>query len=159
MKSIPFRYHVSLRITHPDIDPDEVTRALGLTPRSIERKGEPIRHTWLARLPEEVAIRYRNKHGWFHMFEPATADEPLTSCMQTAVARLQERREFIERVHHTGGRVHFTAYLYPPSGPDEPFDYALITELRALRIGFQITMYPREDYVRDETDFTDARVA
>jgi len=152
MKPIQFRYHVSLSITHPEIEPEAVTAALGLTPTSVERKGE-VKHSWLAKLPEEVAERVLNKHRWFHMFQPASADEPLTSCMQSAITRLRERREFIERVHSTGGRVQFTVYLYPPSGRDQPFDYALITDLRELGIGFQITMYPREDYVRDTTDF------
>jgi hypothetical protein len=152
MKSIQFRYHVSLRITHPDIEPDEVTQALGLTPRSVKRKGDLVRHTWLAQLPQDVAARICNKHCWFHMFEPTSADEPLSSCTRSAVSRLQERRQFIDRVHNTGGRVEFAIYLFPPSGCDQPLDYSLITDLRELGIGLQISMYPREDYVNDATD-------
>jgi hypothetical protein len=155
MNAIHFRYHVSLRITHPDIEPEEITRELGLIPRTVDRKGDVVRRRWLTKLPEEVAARFRNKHRWFHMFEPGSPDESLTSCMRSAITRLQERREFVERVHNTGGRVQFTVYLYPPSGRDQPFDYALITALRELGLGFQIHFFPREDYLRVTTDIAD----
>lgn len=150
-----FRYHVSLRITHPDIEPEAMTAALGLTPKKVEHKGEAARRLF-ERLPAEMAARVRNKHRWFHLFEPASPDEPLTACMRTAIARLREQRAFLAQVHATGGRVQFGVYLYPPGGRDEPFDYHLITELRELGVGFQITMYPRMDYLADPTDFADA---
>ena len=151
MNSPQFRYRASLTITHPDIEPETVTDALGLTPKTVERKGDTA-HSFSAR----QSARVRNKHRWFHMFEPNVPDEPLTACMQAAITRLRERRDFIEQVHATGGRVHFSVYLYPPSGRDQPFDYALITDLRELGVGFQITMYPRMDYMSDPTDFADA---
>lgn len=50
--------------------------------------------------------------------------------------------------------MQFTVYLFPPSGHDQPLDYALITALRELGIGFQISFYPREDYLHDSTDVT-----
>ena len=155
MDTTQFRYHVSLWITHPDIEPETVTDAMGLIPKKVERKGEVARRL-SERLPAELAKRVHAKHRWFHMFEPASPDEPLTACMQAAIARLRERRAFVEQVHATGGRVNLAVYLYPPSGRDQPFDYALITDLRELGIGFQITMYPRKDYVFDRTDFADA---
>lgn len=48
--------HAWLRIMHEDLDPDEISCVLGLTPTKVQRRGEPV--------PSKPERRY-SKSGWF----------------------------------------------------------------------------------------------
>jgi hypothetical protein len=139
---VEFRYHVSLRISHPDLEPELITARLGLAPTSLERKGEKKKTGYgTEKSPvREVVIE---RSVWFHMFEPV-GDGSLDACLLNAIAKLKAQEEFLQWIHSNGGRVRFSIVLYPPSSCEKPFDYELITELRQLGFGFQIEFANRD---------------
>jgi hypothetical protein len=141
-RSVGFRYHVSVRISHPDLEPELITARLGLAPTRLERKGEK-KKTGYGTEKSPVREVMLERSEWFHMFEPV-GDGSLDACLMNAIAKLKAQEEFLQWIHSNGGRVRICVILYPPRTCEKPFDYDLITELRRLGFGFRIEFHDRD---------------
>lgn len=102
--SKPGEYAVSLQIRHPNIDPAEITRTLGLQPQYSWRAGEPRRS--LQGQPLEGVYHESFWHGEFRDLDAgaqgsAAGEGPL---MQ-AVVQLRRSQKFLSRLQAEGGTV------------------------------------------------------
>lgn len=145
LKPFTTPHKVSVNITHPEMEPDFLTQKLGLTPNVAERKGERLkRFPFLEGTP--VGERLNRKSLWIHDFA-TPSQEPLDSCLQRLIAKLQGDTALLNWIRNTGGRISVTVYLHPASERDRPFDYGRINGFRKLGVNFAIQYFPNEDYV------------
>src|SRR6186997_1751192 len=99
MEHIARSFKVSLTVTHPDIDPAEISTALGLAPKRATRAGAP-RTT-----PKSDALGGAYEFSfWSHQFDVERASE-LAVVLEGLVGRLQRHQEFFHRIVRDGGSV------------------------------------------------------
>src|SRR5262245_41194020 len=101
-----FRYRVSLRISHPSIDPAIITETLRLEPKRTWKNAEP-RKTVAGQPLEGI-----NKDSyWYHAYETPD-DERCAAFVQSATVALQQHREFFHRLRCEGADIQFFIGLF-----------------------------------------------
>src|SRR5687768_14229865 len=99
MQHIARSFKVSLSVTHPDIDPAEISAALDLLPKRATRAGAP-RTT-----PKGDALTGTYEFSfWMHRFEVEGASE-LAVVLESLMERLHRHQQFFHRVAREGGSV------------------------------------------------------
>src|SRR5437773_6219525 len=83
MEHIARSFSVSLHISHPDIDPAEISSAVHLTPKRMTRAGAP--RTTPKCDPLEGTYEFSH---WMHKFDVGKASD-LGSVLEQLIARLQ----------------------------------------------------------------------
>jgi hypothetical protein len=139
MEHIARSFKVSLSISHPDIDPAEITNALGLTPTRTARanaprttpRGDPLEGT------------YEFSH-WTHPFD-LEAPVDLGVVLENLVRRLQKHERFFHRIVRDGGSVELFCGVFAAGNWDEILSHSLMGQLAALRIDLRLDVYPKGD--------------
>jgi hypothetical protein len=99
----PCRYRMSIRIWHPEIDPVEVTRTLGIAPRHAWRVGEP-RVTPTGRSLGGV----RDKSYWCAEVSPAHArDSDPEGDVVRFLDMLEPHARLLQDIVTSGGTIEF----------------------------------------------------
>jgi hypothetical protein len=133
---------LSLRIRHPNIDPAEITRTLGLEPRHCWKAGEARRTAQGA--PLEGA--YRESFWTGGVGEPDTELRGIVSteaAVLQAVVQLRRSQRFLTRLHAEGG----TTELRVEAFSDSEFSFSLSPQLLAMlaRVGLSLVLDVRAD--------------
>ena len=116
-------YTVSLQVRHPEIEPDELTRWLGLAPENSGAEGVTN--------PECAGVRAENY--WVHRFvQPDGVGLRDFLCILTG--KLAEHKWVFEKVASTKGRVQLFVAWVGEEGEDEVLDWKLLQKLAELRI-------------------------
>jgi len=92
------RYDIDLLIKHPDISPDVITKALGLTPQYFWRRGEPRRTpdgADLGRIQKETMWRQTTQKKGRAFFVG----------LRALLSRLQPKRDFLAQLVSGGGSM------------------------------------------------------
>jgi hypothetical protein len=106
-----YEFTISLRIRHPTIDPDRITKALGIEPQ----------HTWKAGAPrrdpggEELEGDYRESYWMGRLMEaPQLSSGRLSveSVLQRTLDQLRRSQEFLDELHTKGGVVELQVSLF-----------------------------------------------
>jgi Domain of unknown function (DUF4279) len=92
------RFDVELFIVHPSLDPEEISRVLGLEGHFSHRVGEP-RKTPRGTLLSGVHPDTR----WRHSVRHTVAEQWFASAVVDFVGRLEPHREFLASLRETGG--------------------------------------------------------
>jgi Domain of unknown function (DUF4279) len=132
----PFRYRYSLRLRHPQADPEKITLALGMKPQfywmagkqRTTPKGEPL---------EGVnAFTYWCSEG----VEGRGFD--LADSMSSHVLVLEARRPFLEEFVSTGGSIdYFVAWFTDGLNTGVTLDWQLLKRLASLQIDLDLDVY------------------
>ena len=132
-----YRYSVSLRFRHPDIDPEEISRALGMLPRRCWRTGEP------RRTPTGNPLRgvYRESYWYADIAEGDSISEGLAPALHKALDKLEPYESFLKRIRDEGGRSEFFVGWYLKSQAGEDFDQSLLRRLIKLQIDLALDNY------------------
>ena len=101
-----YKYCVSLRITHPKIDPDKITNTLGIKPDFKWKFGEP------RRTPRGIALAGKNTESYWTAnlhSEPNlySADITLEEFISKANIRLSQYKEYFANLLSEGGRLEY----------------------------------------------------
>ncbi len=136
--------NVSLRIRHPSIDPDEITRELGLKPEHAWACGEPRRSEsgtplggkrrdsyWTARLPGAAAGQAAAQSGGAAVAEVSGSFAQLQMHLQV-VTQIRRNRAFLERLIAEGGEAAFVVEVPSAAGTSFRVDPALMRQLGSL---------------------------
>jgi hypothetical protein len=102
----PYTYKVSLRISHPTMDPRAITDTLNLQPRTVHRVGE-LRTTPTGTLLEG---RYDRSY-WSSPFTPPD-DSDVGEFLGRTVESLRQHRSFFRHIRDTGGDVELFIGLF-----------------------------------------------
>src|SRR5262245_47123836 len=139
MAHIARSFKVSLSVTHPDIDPTEISAALELTPRRATRAGAP--RTTPNGDPLTGAYQFS---CWTHRFDVEGASE-LAVVLASLVEKLQRNRQFFHRVVQEGGSVELFGSVIAVGNWDEVLPHALMGQLSALHVDLRLDVYPKDD--------------
>lgn len=137
MQHIARSFEVSLSITHPDIDPAEISNAVGLTPKRATRAGAP-RTTPKG---DALAGAYKFSH-WLHLFDVKGASE-LGVVLENMAERLQCHETFFHRVVDDGGTIELFCGVFAAGNWDEVLSHSLMGRLAELRIDLRLDVYPK----------------
>jgi hypothetical protein len=139
LKPLPsYRCKVSLGVSHPWMDPAEITAAIGLSPRFAHRVGDPRKSpkgrplggiwnitNWSAMLVEEESHR-----------------QSLADALIGALARLSSHGDFFHRIRAEGGRVRLhVGWFFHRGNTGEEFDSAFLGRMAELGINLSLDIY------------------
>ena len=139
MQHIARSFEVSLSVTHPDMDPREISTALDLAPKRATRAGTP--RTTPRGDPLEGAYEFS---CWTHQFDLEGASE-LGVVLEGMVERLQRHQQFFHRVVRDGGSVELFCGVFAAGNWDEVLSHSLLGKVAALQIDLRLDVYPKDD--------------
>jgi hypothetical protein len=139
MQHIARSFAVSLSISHPDIDPVEITEAVGLAPRRTTQAGAP-RTTPKG---DPLSGTYDFSH-WNHEFDVQGASD-LGPVLEALVEKLQRHDRFFHRIVREGGEVELFCGVFAAGNWDESLHHALLGRLAALQVNLRLDVYPKAD--------------
>jgi hypothetical protein len=139
MQHIARSFKVSMSVTHPNIDPAEVSAALDLAPQRATRAGAP-RTT-----PKGAPLKGTYEFScWTHRFDVEGASE-LGVVLDSLVERLQRHEQFFHRVVKEGGSVELFCGVFAAGNWDEVLSHILLARLANLHIDLRLDVYPKDD--------------
>lgn len=137
----PFQYSVSLRISHPDIDPKIITEALHIQPRGAWKFGEP-RVT-----PTGKPLDGTNRNSfWYHQF-PTRDDGQCFSFIHSVALALQPHRDFFHRLRAEGGDIEFFIGWFGNRNFGDTCPHEVSGILADLKIDLGFDVYPDDGQV------------
>lgn len=134
----PFKYRLSLRLFHPDIDPREVTAALRLTPLRSWKRGQQ------KTTPVGTTLRgtYPKSYWCARLEHPVGID--LSDFLEMTLRKLTCRRKFFEKVRLTGGSVELYVGWFSPSNSGQVLGWELLQGFANLRIDLALDIYAQD---------------
>jgi hypothetical protein len=138
----PYRYAISLRITHPSIDPAEITVELGEDPSNWQKAGSPSPHS------ERESARHCQPDDTFWVgfsSEGESQDHDLQAGLQALLSRLQSHRGFFHRLREDGGEAEFFVGWFLGKQGGEILSHELMAQLADLKIDLSFDLYLGED--------------
>ncbi len=130
-----FRYNVSFRVFHPDMDPDEICQKLNMQPTYKWRAGEGRKTPKGTSLPDVYKLSYCS-----FKLEPVEGVE-LVDFLKNWNDKLTPFKEYLNKISHSGGRLEYFIGWYSKENSGEVFDLFLIEGLMDLRIELAIDFY------------------
>jgi hypothetical protein len=137
-----YHHKVSLRISHPAIDPSEITATLGPTPDHAWRAGEPRTGT-----RGQPGKGYWKKSYWCLSLAQGDAQQnDLPNALTAAVETLSPHRTFFERIRSEGGGVEFfIGWFMDRLMAGEILDCVLLRRIGELGIDLSFDIYERDN--------------
>ncbi len=145
MLHIARSFTACLSISHPDIDPAEITHAVGLLPKRTTRAGDP-RSTPTG---EPLSGKY-DFSCWMHRFDVHEATE-LGVILEQLVDQFQGFRSFFHRIVEEGGSVELFCGVFANGNWDESLPYSLLGRLAEFQINLRLDVYPKEQVPEERT--------
>jgi hypothetical protein len=139
MAHISRSFAVSLSICHPDIDPAEVTKAIGLVPTKVSRCGEPRKTPKGERLEGTYPFSF-----WSHSFDVSGAVE-LGQILEELTVRFRGYEQFFQRMVRENGSVELFCGVFVDGNWDEVLSHRLMRLLADLHIDLRLDVYPKSD--------------
>lgn len=132
-----YSYKVTLRVRHPDIDPQHITTALGIKPEWTWRAGEARR----TRVGTPLSGVYRHTYWYAKLYEAEYGEQHLAEALQELLDRFLPFKEFFQSIRNAGGHVEFFIgwTFYHNSG--EVFEPELLARLAELQIALSLDVY------------------
>jgi hypothetical protein len=121
----PFRYAISLRIWHPQIDAATVSDTLGLSPK---RTSPAVSSFWT--------------HGY-----EVPQDSECAKFIHSVGSALQQHRAFFQRIRAAGGRVEFFVGWFGDKNFGDTFPHATLALLAQLQVDLSFDVYPDAEQV------------
>jgi hypothetical protein len=139
----PYEYKVSLRITHPSIDPQIITGTLGLKPFRSWQEGS-LRQTPKGKLLEGK----NNKSYWSAQLtngDSISSEEiPLESYLLEKTNLLKEYSGFLGNIKESGGKIEYFIGIFGNKNLGSEFGTELLTSMNNLGIELSLDVYPDE---------------
>jgi len=131
-----FTFALSLHVTHPSIDPEEVTWALRLTPQRADRVGEPRRGP----KGRELGGVYRAMHWYCDV--PHGDEAGLVETLKAHLDLLEPHQSFLRSMVSEGGRIYyFIGWFATDRSGGETLDWETLERLANLRISLSFDVY------------------
>ena len=137
----PFLYSVSLRISHPDIDPRLITDTLHIQPKGTWKFGEP-RMT-----PTGTPLEGVNRNSFWHHKFSAPDDGQCFSFIRSVTLALQPHRDFFHRLRAEGGDIEFFIGWFGNGNFGDTCPHDVSGILADLKIDLGFDVYPDDDQV------------
>ncbi|MBS0378128.1 MAG: DUF4279 domain-containing protein [Proteobacteria bacterium] len=137
-----YEFTISLRLRHPDIDPNEITDALGIEPQHTWRAGDPRRD------PDGGALvgAYRDSYWMGRLMdgpELSSARNSVESVLVQKLAFLHRSQAFLEKLHAAGGVAELHVTLYARGAFRLELPEESLGQLSRLRLAVALDVHPR----------------
>jgi hypothetical protein len=131
----PYECSVSFRISHPTIDPDEISTQLGLEPKISWRAGD-VRQS-----PKGTPLEGRNETTYWSYALNCQPTSELIELLEDFTVRLESYREFLIHLRSTGGRLEYFVGWFSGPNSGEVFDHRLLGKIANLQIDLSFDIY------------------
>lgn len=136
-----YSYTVDVRIWHPSIKPEEVTRVLGMTPSHCSEAGQQ-RQTPKGTLLEGV---YRESY-WntdpFDRGEHSSTDDLAEDALTEVLKVLEPHKTFIQKLRGEGARILLQVSSFSDRNYALEFSPEVLGRCAALGVGLAHDVYP-----------------
>lgn len=139
----PYRYCISLRITHPYIDPNEISNVLGLKAFIQWKAGDPrinLKGVELGGLRDDSFWRYHP-----HDKEKISSETRyLEDYLDDLTSSLSKNRDFFASIVNSGGHIEYDIGMFSEHNIGSVLPSQLLKRIADLNIGlsFDIYAYP-----------------
>lgn len=131
-----FTFALSLHLKHPSMDPEEISRALRMTPHRMTRVGEKR----TSPRGRELGGAYSINH-WYCTIEHAEAAS-LAATLEEHLGLLEPHADFLHSFTSSGGGIHyFIGWFTTDAAGGESFGWELLGRLAQLRISLWFDVY------------------
>ena len=135
-----YEFRVSLSISHPSIEPDEISDRLGITPKYSNRKGDR-KTSRSGQILEET----HSENYWLVEVSDGreNSDErSLDACLKAASMRLKRHTDFLRSLSDDGGRIeYFVGWFGEQENFSAVFSSKLLQEISGLGISLYLDVY------------------
>ena len=137
----PYKYSLSLRVWHPTISPDTITKKLRLQPSRKWMAGEP-RST-----PKGSKLKGINKETYWtaelHREKSLLSRKmALEDFLTEQLARLKKVEKYFRHIRKTGGRIEFFVGLFCDKNMGAEVPSSLLAAMGKLGIDLSLDIYP-----------------
>lgn len=131
-------FEISLRIRHPDMDPDMITKALGLTPETTHRFNEN-RTT-----PKGLKLDgvYKETY-WCKKFDNKD-DVGLSELISLANMKIENSSAFLKQIIEDGGEIEYFIGCFVGANVGEVLTWKLLSQCAELNINLAFDIYNYE---------------
>jgi hypothetical protein len=138
----PYEYCVSLRVTHPSIDPNEISLQLGISPFRKWRAGEQRTST-----KGEILTGTHNDSFWggyTHTQKHLDSEvKPLEQHLQDIVEQLNSKRDYLQSIVQSGGYIECFIGIFSESNCSLSISQSIMSELAKSKIALGFDIYPK----------------
>ncbi|WP_164513246.1 DUF4279 domain-containing protein [Thiosocius teredinicola] len=139
----PYSYSVSLRIFHPTIDPEEITKALSLAPVRTCKVGMPRETPKGTRLEGE----YRESY-WYTKLVPEgerySGDDLLEDFLSETLATIRQYSEFFSKIQRESGYIQLFIGTFGARNYVIELSPKMQAEFGSLGVALCFDVYPGE---------------
>jgi hypothetical protein len=132
----PLRYSVRLLIRHPNIDPDRITKILGLSPQLSAMAGSERRTRTGDLLPGP-----HKDSVWSHWFR-VEGNRLFFSDVEKTIDKLQPHRALLAEIADSGGFIELIVSLPGDVNIGDSFPWRKMARLCDLHIDLGIEVFP-----------------
>ena len=133
-----YHFSITLRVRHPDADPDRITKSLGVLPGRAWKAGDPRTTPTGTKLQGNWPATY-----WFVNVLAGRYPTPaLSEALQTALDRVERFRDFFHDMRSEGGSVElFIGWCFERQSGDV-FGYGTLAKAADLKVDLSFDIYP-----------------
>ena len=131
----PFKYHVSLRVHHPDLDPEKIINILGIKAEFKWKAGtkrKTPRGRSLTGVYDSTYCCFELKHS---------KEVRLVDFLKRYNRKLYKQKDFFETIRSTGGKLEYFIGWFFDKDSGEIFDLELLKQLVELGIDLSLSVY------------------
>ena len=139
MEHIKRSFQMTLAITHPSIDPGEISRQLSLSPSRQTRAGQ----NRVTPAGERLDGTYRFS-SWGHALDMSEVTD-LTEFLPSLIERLAPHAAFFQNLVREGGSVELFCGVFADGNWDESFHHSLLRKLADMAIDLRLDVYPKSN--------------
>ena len=130
-----FKYTISFRIEHPNLDPRDISAELSLQANTSWMAGDQ-RSTPTGRL---LKGKYKTTY-WSHVLEQRR-NVKLAECLDAFTTSLEAHEDFLKKLRSTGGKCEYFIGWFSGCHSGEIFGYQLLSRLSRLGIDLALDVY------------------
>lgn len=131
----PARYKIALRISHPNMDPEDISTQLHLSPSRKWKAGTP-RTTPAGK---RLAGTNRETYCVFDLDEQTSGD--LVETLSAFTKKLLAFKPFLHKIQSTGGGIEYFVGLFVKKNAGITIDKSLMVQLLDLGIELSLDIY------------------
>jgi hypothetical protein len=135
----PARYKIALRITHPNMDPEDISTKLGLNPFRKWKAG--TQRTTPA--GKKLSGIYKETYCVFDLGDKTGRD--LVETLSSLTKKLVAFKPLLQNIRSTGGSIEYSIGLFVKSNTGVVIDQRIMIQLVDLGIDLLFDIYESED--------------
>jgi len=137
----PYRYAVSLRVRHPKINPDNITKTVGIQPTThwmVGKQRIDVKGNRSGGINQETYWATDLTKGKGVSSREITVEDYLAK----QVSQLKKSEKFFKRLRDTGGRIEFFVALFCDKNTGADFPSLLLADMGKLGIDLSLDIFP-----------------